>query len=62
MDEFNRRCYKDILEAEEDRVETGLARDDMEATGVFASFTEDSNALYVGGEAPLTSFSGVDHC
>lgn len=30
---MNPRCYKDILEAEEDRVETGLARDDMEATG-----------------------------
>lgn len=28
------RCFKDILEAEEDRVETGLARVDMEATGL----------------------------
>ena len=31
---FNVRCFKDILEAEEERVETGLAIEDMEATGV----------------------------
>ncbi|CAM9497984.1 unnamed protein product, partial [Ectocarpus sp. 12 AP-2014] len=29
-----RRCFKDILEAEEDRVETGLARVDIGASGV----------------------------
>lgn len=31
---YRERCYKEILSAEEDRVETGLARDDMEATGI----------------------------
>lgn len=31
------RCFKDILEAEEERVETGLAIEDMEATGWYCS-------------------------
>ena len=31
------RCFKDILEAEEERVETGLAIEDMEATGAYVA-------------------------
>eukprot|EP00752_Nemacystus_decipiens_P012313 g10918.t1 len=47
------RCYKDILSAEEDRVETGLARDDMEATGVTVAQRvqgdQDGESSVVGG-------------
>ncbi|CAN0422641.1 unnamed protein product, partial [Ectocarpus sp. 12 AP-2014] len=47
------RCFKDILEAEEDRVETGLARVDMEATGVTVAQRvqgdQDGESSVVGG-------------
>ena len=51
------RCYKEILSAEEDRVETGLARDDMEATGVdfvclSGLFTSEPLVLYPSDQPP----------